>query len=118
EWASGAPQSLDDLESFLQKNSKREFWPDDGCPVEEKEISDEVVLITVDSQWFFENWDRNEDFNLDCEIRNRERFFEEIKDAIKDNHGKVKIMAVHHPVLTSQKSGFFSRIFPFSKQNF
>lgn len=118
EWASAVPQSLDDLESFLQTNSKREFLPDDGCPVEEKEINDEVVLITIDSQWFLENWDRHQDFNTKCDIRDRERFFAEIKDAIKDNDGKVKIIAVHHPVLTSHSPGFFSKVFPFSKQNF
>lgn len=118
EWKEDAPQSLDDLESFLQKNSDREFWPDDGCPIEEKQITDEVVLITIDSQWYFENWDKSADFNLDCEIRNRERFFEEIKDDFKDNHGKIKIVAVHHPVLSSSTPGFFKQVFPFSRQNF
>jgi hypothetical protein len=118
EWQQGTPQSLDDLESFLQKNSDREFWPDDGCPVEEKQLSDEVVLITVDSQWYFENWDKSDDFNLECEIRSRERFFVEIKDDIKDNHGKIKVIAVHHPVLSSATPGFFNKVFPFSKQNF
>lgn len=118
EWSSAAPQSLDDLESFLQQNSKREFVPDDGCPVEEIEISEEVVLITVDSQWFLEDWDRSADFNMECDIRDRERFFIEIKDAIKDNDGKVKLIAMHHPVLTANTPGIFSRVFPFSKQNF
>ena len=118
EWSSAAPQSLDDLETFLQQNSKREFLPDDGCPVEDIEITDEVVLITIDSQWYLEDWDQSEDFNVECDIRDRERFFAEVKDAMKDNDGKVKILAMHHPVLTNAQSGFFSQVFPFSNQNF
>lgn len=118
EWAPGFPQSLDDLESFLQDNSDGKFLPDDGCPVEDIEINDEVALITVDSQWYLQDWDRSSDYNVECDIRTKERFFIEIKDALKDNFGKVKIVAVHHPVLTASTPGVLSRIFPVSRQNF
>ncbi len=118
EWNESAPQSLDDLESFLQENSDREFIPDDGCPVEDVEINEEIALITVDSQWYLEDWDSSSDFNVDCDIRTKERFFIEVKDALKDNFGKVKIVAVHHPMLSSSTSGFLNNVFPFSRQNF
>ena len=118
EWNESAPQSLDDLESFLQDNSDREFLPDDGCPVEDISINDEIALITVDSQWYLQDWDRSSDYNVECDIRTRERFFIEIKDALKDNFGKIKIVAVHHPVMSSTSRGFFDRVFPFSRQNF
>lgn len=118
EWNASAPQSLDDLESFLQENSDREFLPNDGCPVEDIEVNEEIALITVDSQWYLEDWDRSSDFNVECDIRTRERFFMEVKDALKDNFGKVKIVAVHHPVLSSSTPGFLNRVFPLSPQNF
>ncbi len=118
EWNASAPQSLDDLESFLQENSDREFLPDDGCPVEDIGINDEVALITIDSQWYLEDWDLSSDFNVECDIRTKERFFIEIKDALKDNFGKVKIVAVHHPVLSGSTPGIVNRVFPFSRQNF
>ena len=118
EWAPGSPQSLDDLESFLQDNSNGKFLPNDGCPVEDIEINDEVALITVDSQWYLQDWDRSSDYNVECDIRTKERFFTEVKDALKDNFGKVKIVAVHHPVLTASTPGAFDRIFPFSRQDF
>ena len=56
EWLKDAPQSIDDLESFLQDNSKAKFWPNDGCPLEKETINNEVVLEMVDSQWFLEDW--------------------------------------------------------------
>lgn len=118
EWKQNTPQSLDDLETFLQENSDKDFLPDDGCPVEDIEVNDDIALITVDSQWYFEDWDESSMFNVECDIRTRERFFIEIKDALKDNFGKVKIIAVHHPILSSSSTGIFHRVFPFSRQNF
>ncbi len=118
EWAQKTPKSLDDLESFLQKKRKREFLPDDGCPVEDIEINDEIALITVDSQWYLKDWNESSMFNVECDIRTKERFFIEIKDALKDNFGKVKIVAVHHPVLSSSSTGIHNKLFPFSRQNF
>jgi hypothetical protein len=118
EWTGGSPENLDDLESFLQDNSNGKFLPNDGCPVEDIEINDEVALITVDSQWYLQDWDRSSDYNVECDIRTKERFFIEVKDALKDNFGKVKIIAVHHPVLTSSQTGVFNKIFPFSRQDF
>ncbi|WP_324720336.1 metallophosphatase [Salinimicrobium sp. HB62] len=118
EWNRSAPQSIDDMESFLQDNSNGKFLPDDGCPVEDIEINDEIALITLDSQWYLEDWDQSSEFNVDCDIRTKERFFIEVKDALKDNFGKVKIVAVHHPVLSSTSTGILNKIFPFSRQNF
>ncbi|GHA48370.1 hypothetical protein GCM10007103_31550 [Salinimicrobium marinum] len=118
EWNKAAPQSIDDLESFLQDNSKAEVWPDDGCPLEEEVLNDEVVLITVDSQWFLEDWDDHPEMNLDCEIKDREQFFVEFKDDLKDNHGKTKIVAIHHPVMSNNNLGFINRTGGFFPQSF
>ena len=118
EWEESDPENLEDLEDFLQENSEGEFLPDDGCPVEDIEINDEIALITIDSQWYLEDWDSSSEFNVECDITTKERFFIEIKDALKDNFGKVKIVAIHHPVLSSATPGFLDKIFPFSRQNF
>ena len=118
EWNASAPQSLDDMESFLQDNSNGQFLPDDGCPVEDISINEDIALITLDSQWYLEDWDQSSDFNVECDIRTKERFFIEYKDALKDNFGKVKIVIVHHPVLSSSSPGILNNVFPFSRQNF
>ena len=103
EWNKAAPESIEDLEDFLQKEDQKDLWPDDGCPVENEELSEEVVLITVDSQWYLEEWDDHEEMNSDCQYSTREEFFTEFKDDLKDSQGKTIIVAVHHPTMSNTK---------------
>lgn len=110
EWNKDAPQSIDDLESFLQDNSNTEFWPDDGCPIESEAINDLIELVSVDSQWFLEDWDSHSQVNSKCDYKTREEFFAEFKDALKDSHGKIIIVAVHHPVMSNNVIPFFRRV--------
>ena len=110
EWNSEAPRSIDDLETFLQDNSALEFWPDDGCPLEREELGEDVVLISVDSQWFLEDWDDFTEMNSKCDLNTREKFFTEFKDDLGDSQGKTVIVAVHHPVLTNSQSPVFNRV--------
>jgi len=118
EWNKKGHKSIDDLESFLQDNSKAKFWPNDGCPIEGEEINDDVALIMIDSQWYLENWDEHPYINSKCEIKTRAQFFEEFKDELKDNFGKTIIVAVHHPVLSSTKYGFIKKVAGFSDQTY
>lgn len=118
EWNEGSPQTIDDLESFLQDNSKGRFWPSDGCPIEREDINKEVVLITIDSQWFLQNWDNHPEINSECDIKTREQFFMEFQDDIKDSHGKTVVVAIHHPMMSNNRFGFFDRISGFTSRSF
>lgn len=116
EWNKGGHKNIDDLESFLQDNSKSEFWPNDGCPIERESLSDEVELVMVDSQWYIENWDDYPYLNNKCELKTREQFFAQFKDELKDEQNKTIIVAIHHPVLSANRKGFFGRMGGFSNQ--
>ncbi|WP_178987767.1 metallophosphatase [Winogradskyella schleiferi] len=116
EWNKGGHKNLDDLESFLQDNSKAEFWPNDGCPLERETLSDEVELVMVDTQWYFEDWDKHPYINNKCEIKTREQFFVEFKDELKDEQNKTIVVALHHPVLTATRQGLIGRMGGLSKQ--
>ncbi|RMB64168.1 metallophosphatase [Dokdonia sinensis] len=118
EWNKGGHKNIDDLESFLQDNSKGKFWPNDGCPIERETLSDEVELVMVDSQWYLEDWDNYPYINNDCEIKTRAQFMAAFKDELKDEQNKTIIVAVHHPVLTSTRQGFFGRMGGFSDQSY
>ncbi|WP_237708901.1 hypothetical protein [Gillisia marina] len=109
EWNKKGHKSIDDLESFLQDNSKAKFWPNDGCPIESEEINDDVVLVMIDSQWYLEDWDKHPYINNKCDIKTRDQFFAEFRDELKDNYGKTIIVAVHHPILSSTKYGFIKK---------
>ncbi len=118
EWNKKGHKSLDDMESFLQDNSKAKFWPNDGCGIESKEINDDVALIMIDSQWYLENWDEYPYINNKCDIKTRDQFFAEFRDELKDNYGKTIIVAVHHPILSSTKYGFIKKVAGFSDQTY
>ena len=118
EWNNGGHDNIDDLESYLQDNSKGKFWPNDGCPIERETLSDEVELVMVDSQWYLEDWDEHPYINNKCEIKTREQFFAQFKDELKDEQNKTVIVAIHHPILSANRRGFFERMGGFTNQSY
>lgn len=117
EWNKNGHENIDDLESFLQDNSKAKFWPNDGCALE-SETFDNVELIMVDSQWFLEDWDEHLYINNKCDIKSREQFFAEFKDDIKDAQGKTVVVVVHHPVKSATRLGFFEKLGGFDRESY
>lgn len=118
EWKKSAPQSIDDLESFLQNQEKVDFWPNDGCPLEREDINDEIVLEIVDSQWFLEDWDNQPYINEKCEHKTRDQFLAEFKDDLKDSQGKTVIVAVYQPVMSNTKISVVDKMGGFSPQSY
>ncbi|HAI43313.1 MAG TPA: metallophosphatase, partial [Maribacter sp.] len=118
EWLKDAPQSIDDLESFLQDNSKAKFWPNDGCPLEKETINNEVVLEMVDSQWFLEDWDDHPYINEKCEHKTRDQFLAEFKDDLKDSQGKTVIVAVYQPVMSNTKVSVVDKMGGFTPESY
>lgn len=118
EWLKDAPQSIDDLESFLQDNSKAKFWPNDGCPLEKETINNEVVLEMVDSQWFLEDWDDHPYINEKCEHKTRDQFLAEFKDDLKDSQGKTVIVAVYQPVMSNTKVSVIDKMGGFTPESY
>lgn len=95
-------------EKFVQKYLDRgdTFIPDNGCSGPEVEkLSKNTVLIAIDSQWYLENWDHEENINASCEIRTRADFLLELMDKIKDNREKNIVLAMHHPLNSNGRHG-------------
>ncbi|NOR28378.1 MAG: phosphoesterase [Lutibacter sp.] len=86
-------------------NDKNAFLPNNGCPLKKVEISNDIVLIIVDSQWYLENWDENPTMNDNCEIKTREHFFQEFESLIKKNATKTTLIAIHHPMFSNGSHG-------------
>ncbi|WP_294243166.1 BamA/TamA family outer membrane protein [uncultured Chryseobacterium sp.] len=83
---------LDDKKGFLPKNS---------CPIEDINISKDIKLIVLDSEWALINWDKYPGINEGCDIKTREDFYAEFRDLIVKNQDKRVIVALHHPVISS-----------------
>lgn len=86
-------------------NNKDAFLPNDGCPLEKVDISKDIVLIIVDSQWYLENWDNEPTINDDCDIKTRDQFFYEFEGLIKKNAAKTTLIAMHHPMFSNGPHG-------------
>jgi len=93
-------------ENYIEKHlGKHAFLPNNGCPITSVDISEDVVLIVIDSQWYLENWDKNPTMNNDCDIKTRERFFYEYERLIKKNTLKTTLVAIHHPMFSYGSHG-------------
>ena len=117
EWNSTAPQSIDDLKAFLHERNQK-FWPDAGCPMESLPLGDDAVIISIDSQWYLEDWDEHPDMNNECNLNSREQFFVEFKNDLEDSQGKTAIVLLHHPVMSNSKMPFFAQITGVTSQSF
>lgn len=111
DWYANGLKGLERQEEYIQKalDSKEVFLPDNGCPLEKIEVSDNILLLVIDTEWYLTNWDRHPTMNDDCEIKSRVRLFEELESLIKKNVDKTTIIALHHPMFTyGSHGGYFS----------
>ncbi len=118
EWEFNGYKGVKAFEKYIQKNSDAKFYPDKGCPIKKTNLTDNAILITIDSQWYLEDWDKQTYLNEDCDIKNRNDFFLEFESILKKAQAKTKIIAIHHPMLSLSKTGFFARTGGFSQEDF
>ncbi len=118
EWDFNKTKGLETIEDYLKENFEDGdiLTPNNGCPLESIELSENIQLIAVDSQWFIEDWDKNPNMNDKCQIKTREKLLLEIAGEIKKSANKIIIFAMHHPMFTNGFHGgrfsFRDHIFP------
>jgi len=106
DWYSNGLKGLKRQENYIEDIlGKNTFLPENGCPIEKIDLSDNVVLIVIDSEWYLTNWDKHPTINDDCEIKTRGLFFDEYESLIKKSRGKTTIVALHHPMFTNGSHG-------------
>lgn len=121
DWYSGL-EGLEAEAQWVNDYFKKEdvFQPKKFCAIDDLKISKNLVLITIDSQWFLEDWGNHPKINDNCEIKTREVFFEELENLLNKNQDKIKIIALHHPLLSNgTHGGQFSwekQLFPFESK--
>ncbi|WP_299273163.1 metallophosphoesterase [uncultured Psychroserpens sp.] len=106
DWYSDGVKGLKRQERYIEdKLGKNTFLPENGCPLEKVNISEDIVMILVDSEWYLTNWDDHPTINDDCDIKTRNKFFDEFESLIKKARGKTTIVALHHPIFTNGSHG-------------
>ncbi|MPQ46544.1 BamA/TamA family outer membrane protein [Marinifilum sp. N1E240] len=89
------------IEDYIGKGDV--FLPSGGCPGPvEIELTDDVVLLVIDSQWWLHAADKPE---AECGLENSSDFLIMINDALKRNKNKKIVFAAHHPMYSAGKHG-------------
>ncbi|MEO6818144.1 MAG: BamA/TamA family outer membrane protein [Ginsengibacter sp.] len=123
DWSDGSIHGIDNVlnqqEYINGLGDKRvKFLPVDGCPGPEVyKISDEVIVIVYDSQWFIQKGTKP-GVESDCAAKTPEQFYTELDDVVSSNKDKLIIMASHHTLKSyGIHGGYFTlkqHLFPFT----
>lgn len=93
------------------------YVPSNGCPGPyEVKLSDNLVLIAVDSEWWMFPFNRPYGNNSSCGATTEADFLVKLEDIIEKNQGNDILMVAHHPLMSrGAHGGFFTlkdHIFP------
>lgn len=107
DWYNQGIIGLERQEEYLQKKleDKNVYLPQPGCGLVSLEITENIQLLVVDSQWYLEDWDDHPTINDECSIKTREAWFNEINSELKNNQTKTVVFAIHHPLYTNGLHG-------------
>ncbi|MCM4158797.1 phosphoesterase [Antarcticibacterium flavum] len=123
DWYNKGIPGLERQEEYLEeKLGDQLIWsPKTGCGLEIIDISDDIQMIVIDSQWYLTNWDNHPLINKGCaEIKTREAMLEEVETELKKSQNKTIIIALHHPLYTNGVHGgqynFNQHLYPTQKK--
>ncbi len=106
DWYGKGVEGLKRQEKYIEKQlGKNTFQPENGCPIEKVDISSNIILLIIDSQWYITNWDKHPTINNECDIQSKSQFLKEIQSEIKKARGKTTLIAIHHPLFSNGQHG-------------
>jgi len=108
DWYDEGIKGVEEQAEYIKERTKQDdVWaPTPGCGLEIRDLSDDLTMIIIDSQWYLEDWDKNPTINDNCpEIKTREALFTEIETELKKDQNKNVIIALHHPMYTNGVHG-------------
>ncbi len=126
DWDRMGPQGLAKIKrqsQFLeeQNDSLLKMVPPNGCPDPVAiDISDSVVIIAMDSEWWLFPYDKTND-GADCSCSTPQGVIRSLEDLMYQNRNKIILLATHHPFQSyGTHGGYFSwkdHIFPLNAIN-
>ncbi len=106
DWQVHGLKGLKIQEKYLTKHlGKDHFLPSGGCPIKRIMLSEDVVLITIDANWYIVNWDKYPNMNVGCKINTRDMFMGKLSDYLRQGRGKTTIVAMSRPVMSNGEYG-------------
>ena len=111
DWAQGRPFGWDRVirqEKYVENrlDSADVFKPDNGCPGPVKvDISEELMLILIDTQWFLHGWEKPNDEVGSCEFTKPLEVLQALDQMLERNAHRKIVVATHHPMFTYGEHG-------------
>jgi hypothetical protein len=112
DWNGWGKQGLERQEKFIEnylserrkqtgEDKEEYFLPNEGCAGPEAvELSGDIVIIIIDSQWWLADWDKDYKINEGCAIKNRATFTFVFENMLRKYKNKNVVIAMHHPPYT------------------
>lgn len=105
-----------------QNDSMLRLIPSNGCPGPyEVNVSDSVVIIALDSEWWLYPFNRREPGANDCACKTKDEIVAKLEQLLYKNRYKVVLLATHHPFQTNGSHGGYhplkEHIFPLTVVN-
>ncbi|HEA30604.1 MAG TPA: hypothetical protein ENH91_11515 [Leeuwenhoekiella sp.] len=101
EWKSKNAKKIEKVEDYLKDNDLEniEVEPNNVCPLEFREINENLDLLLIDSDWLLNGWNGVKYINQKCgNLDTPDRFSEELQGYISDAQDKNLVIAMHHPI--------------------
>lgn len=111
DWGQGRKYGWDQImrqEKYVENHldSTNVFMPDNGCPGPvQVNLSEEILLILIDTQWFLHGWDKPNDEIGGCEFANPIAALQALDQMLAMNREKKIVVATHHPMITYGEHG-------------
>ena len=123
DWSNGGSSGYESIlrvQSYIDYlgNDNVRMLPRDGCPgPEEVKITDDIVLVMMDSQWWLHEFDKP-GVESDCPYKTKAEVLLKLDDILSSNSNRLVILAFHHTLRSySPHGGYFTlkqHIFPFT----
>lgn len=112
EYGAGGLEAVIRQQNYINAvgNKNVQFQPEDGCPGPVlRNLSDDVVLIMLDSQWWLHGYEKP-GIESDCPYKTKLEVLNELEDMLVKNSKKLVVLATHHPL---KSNGIHGGYFPF-----
>ncbi|TVZ50987.1 calcineurin-like phosphoesterase family protein [Dokdonia sp. Hel_I_53] len=103
EWNEYGVEGLEKIETYIEDYYQEEdhFLPKNGCPLEVIDVSDDIEVMLINSQWYIEDWSKVAGINDKCQIKTREQFKALLSSEMRKARHKTILIAMHHPLYTN-----------------
>lgn len=107
DWDNLKSKNLKSLGDFLDDEFKGDvIVPENSCGnLEIKEIGEDLAMVFMDSDWYFNDWTDDRNINKSCEVTSRFAFWEEVTGTIGKLKAKQILLFARTPVMRNDKFG-------------